>query len=165
MSNLNNEITLAIVANVSSKNQKEVQNKLFTIVQNLQAGDRVYVYHPERTDVFRHPGEAIAAIVNSKTLVCNHVADALKQTIYLMTIEDRDIDKYIIFITDTYPKSTERHLRKGFGLNEKEDAECKFLLVGLDDVQNLLNGIAEDYEDCMVINDFPQEIIEICFKD
>lgn len=130
------------------------------VFSKIQAGDRVYVYAPENTTVFRHPGEATAAILNAKTLKCDNLGFALKQTVYVMSVEDMDVDKYVILIIDQNVKSIQWHIGKGLSIDKKENVGCQFIICGIGDFPKEL-----EIEDCTFIKSdkISDELIKICF--
>jgi hypothetical protein len=136
----------------------------------MQAGDRAYLYQTDNTEIFKHPGEIVGALINSKELRIVNFENALKQTIYLMSIEDRDTDKYVIVVMDQDKKFLERHLKKGLSLNLREDVGCKFILCSLFYTSPILEKLCSLYTQCQYlniqeINSLNKSLRQICIND
>lgn len=125
-----------------------VKRELSQTAKIMQAGDRAYLYSPEQTTVFRHPGELVGAVMNATKLGGINIEHALKQTVYIMSIEDMDAGKYVILLIDGETKFLERYVRKGLKLDLKEDVGCEFLLCSLVQPSEVLKNLCNVHPRC-----------------
>jgi len=102
--------------------------------------------------MFRHPGEVVGAFMNVKQLGGFRIDHALKQTVYLMTMEDIDAEKYVFLVIDKDSKTLERYVQKGLSLDVKEDADCQFVLCGIGEPSpELLGRLADFHPRCTYV--------------
>jgi hypothetical protein len=109
-----------------------VKKKMIDIVRSLliDGEDSLYLYHPELTEASIKHGEQVFAIGNYDTDGWKmNLNFALKQTLYVLLGEDYTFSKYLILVTDRI--DNEKSLIKAFDINQKENINCNFIIVGI----------------------------------
>jgi hypothetical protein len=129
---------IGLVLHLSSREHEgrrvvdEVRKSLVRFVCKTESEDGFYLYHPQLLDSVYSQGEKTAALGNFETDGFNFdLGFALKQTLYVAARGDSYVDKALILITDSFLSNDLISLKKVILLNDKEDLECKILVIGV----------------------------------
>jgi hypothetical protein len=130
---------IALVLHLSSRDYggrrivDEVRKSLVRFVCTTESEDGFYLYHPQVLEPVYSQGEKTAALGNFETDGYKFdLGFALKQSLYVAARNgDSYIDKVLLLVTDSFVSTDLPSVKKVVVLNEKEDLECKVLVVGI----------------------------------
>lgn len=111
-----------------------VKKQMIDIVRELlvDGEDTFYLYHPQIYESVISHAESVCAIGNYNSDGWQfNVNYALRQTLYVMLSEDITFNKYIIIVTDRL--FDQNIMEKAIFLNNKENINCHFFLIGIGD--------------------------------
>ncbi len=115
----------------------EVKQSLIALVMTYFEDDvdTLYLYHPDVIDpVDKHGLQCY--VINSYTTDgwSFNLTTALKQTLYTLALQDFDIRKYVLLITDRI--NNVQPIRTIENLNKKDMIDANIIIVGIGDVYN-----------------------------
>lgn len=129
-------IAAGIVIDVTIKNIEKVKDAIINTISKIEthsfADNLFYIYNPYLTVIPKSRGQQIASIFYHEANPKIDPEIALKQTTYVIGYEDPSLRKYIILITDKYKKELKIRYEKAIKINKKENFNCKFIFIGLD---------------------------------
>jgi hypothetical protein len=123
-----------------------VKSQLIDFLRETMDGeDLFYLYHPDLIEPVETIGKMVSAVANYETdgwLV--NVFYALLQTFLVVSVEDEDYERAILFITDRI--QGDAAIRKLLQLEKRDQSNCKFILVGVGSHyrQKALKDVAKD---------------------
>ena len=98
--------------------------------ETMDGEDLFYLYHPQILEPIVTIGSMVGEVGNYETdgwhMDLNH---ALVQTYLVVTAEDEDYERAIIFITDRC--QDDAVFQKILRFNDRDQAECQFIFVGI----------------------------------
>lgn len=76
------------------------KEQLIQVVTALESDDKVYLYMPDRMEVSPRSGMSVSDIAEYRLPVGFEPADAIRSTLSVVGLEDRDLRKYVFYLTD-----------------------------------------------------------------
>jgi hypothetical protein len=121
-----------------------VKNDLIDFVRSLEPDDEIYLYEQDCIDIAKNRrGKQVAQIAAYEPLYVDS-ENALKQTLYIVSSEDMDAFRSIIYITDNTSAFLKNKINKVNQLNHINYLDCNFALISLggEDLSNLSEEVA-----------------------
>ena len=108
-----------------------VKTQLVNFLRKTMDGeDLFYLYHPEVLDPVETVGNMVSTVGNYET--DGWLFDfpyAMLQTFFVVSIEDEDYERVVMFITDRIQEDSA--VKKLLKLEERDQSGCKFVFVGI----------------------------------
>lgn len=160
-----NPVILAFVLDIHTSLIYKIKDELVEAVRSLETDDSVFVYNCNDVAVARKPGPAVGIIANYRPLLVSDdfsVADAIKETVALVSMEDIDSLKFVFVLTDKKNPDIYQ-IRKGINFNKKYDCGCSFVFFGLGRCDESLLELKDDNADVFFpeISNLHKEIKDI----
>lgn len=132
-----NPIILSTIIRISQRILNQVKSEIVISASRLETDDRSYLYYPEYYEVFTRRGPFIAKVSNYTPPNTIRLDLALKQTIQVLSREDKESLKYIFLILDRYDVKEEYGIIQGLLLDTKISAGCNIIFCDLGENKEL----------------------------
>jgi len=90
----------------------------------------IFVAHPDNQQLSRRQGESVASIARFRSPKRN-VEKSLKQAWEVISGQERNVEKYVVLVTDCYSQKKKYNYEKAMILNRSRRSGCKFLYIGV----------------------------------
>jgi len=163
-----NPCLLGFIINVPRLILDAVKKEVVSSIRTMESDEKSYTYHPDNQEIPRWPGQAVGKVGNYQAPMDFDLPSALKQTILLFSMEDFDFDKNVFIILNKDDDAGHR-LTKSIAWAEKEDCECNFHFICINECKNI-KQYCEENEECHYVGvreveDIKQAVCAIYHKN
>lgn len=123
-----NSVVIGVILRVNHTRLQKVKNALVAAAQRFETDDRSYVYVPGEYQVLNRRGAFIGKVSNYLPMPLR-LDFALKQTVYVLALEEPDTEKHIFVFVDDYKVSEQFGFLKGLNTDIREHIKVNYTIM------------------------------------